>query len=119
MARIGFVARVAGVVVDAEFPSGDLPGIYNALRIEQDDALPLIVEVQEHINPFIVRGIAMSNTSGLQRGLRAMDTGGHICVPVGLATQGRMFNVLGQPVDGGLALECAELHPTHADAPAL
>jgi len=119
LTRIGFVARVAGVVVDAEFPSGDLPGIHNALRIERDDAPPLIVEVQEHINPFTVRGIAMSNTSGLQRGLRAVDTGGPIRVPVGPATLGRMFNVLGQPVDGGPALEGAELHPIHADAPAL
>ena len=79
------------MVVDTEFPSGDLPGIHNALRIEQDGVLPRLVEVQEHIKPFTVRGIAMSNTPGLQRWLRAVDIGGHIRVPVGLATLGRMF----------------------------
>jgi len=105
--------------VDAEFPSGDLPGIRNALRIEQDNGSSLIVEVQEHINPFTVRGIAMTSTSGLRRGLQVVDTGSPIRVPVGPATLGRMFNVLGQPIDGGPILEKAELHPIHADAPAL
>ena len=119
MERVGLVARVAGVVVDAEFPSGDLPGIRNALRIEQDNGSSLIVEVQEHINPFTVRGIAMTSTSGLRRGLQVVDTGSPIRVPVGPATLGRMFNVLGQPIDGGPILEKAELHPIHADAPAL
>jgi F-type H+-transporting ATPase subunit beta len=119
LARIGFVARVAGVVVDAEFPLGDLPGIHNALRIEQNGGTPLLVEVQEHTSPFSVRGIAMSSTSGLQRGLRVVDSGAPICVPVGRATLGRMFNVLGQPTDGGLPIEQAQLRPIHADAPAL
>jgi F-type H+-transporting ATPase subunit beta len=113
VARIGFVARVAGVVVDAEFPSGDLPGIHSALRVEENGDSSLIVEVQEHISPFTVRGITMSSTSGLQRGLRVVDTGGPIHVPVGPATLGRMFNVLGQPVDGGLPIEGAELRPIH------
>jgi len=119
LARVGLVARVAGVVVDAEFPSGDLPGIHNALQIERDDGSTLVVEVQEHINPFTVRGIAMSSTSGLQRGLRVVDTGGPIQVPVGPATLGRMFNVLGQPIDGGPAIKDAELQPIHKDAPTL
>ena len=119
MERVGFVARVAGVVVDAQFPSGDLPSIRNALRVELDDGSTLVVEVQEHINPFTVRGIAMSSTSGLRRGLRVVDTDTPIRVPVGPATLGRMFNVLGQPIDGGPALDQSELQPIHANAPAL
>ncbi len=119
MERTGFVVRVAGVVVDAEFPSGDLPGIHNALRIEQDHGPALIVEVQEHISPFTVRGVAMSNTSGLQRGLPVVDTGSPIRVPVGPATLGRMFNVLGQPIDGGPEIVGVERYPIHTDPPTL
>lgn len=117
--RVGLVARVAGVVVDARFPSGDLPSIRNALRVELDDNSALIIEVQEHINPFTVRGIAMSSTSGLRRGLRVVDTNAPIRVPVGSATLGRMFDTLGQPIDGGLPLDEPELRPIHADAPVL
>jgi F-type H+-transporting ATPase subunit beta len=113
------VARVAGVVVDAEFPSGDLPGIHNALRIERDHGPSLIVEVEEHISPFTVRGVAMSSTSGLQRGLPVVDTGVPIRVPVGPPTLGRMFNVLGQAIDGGPEVVGTELHPIHSDPPAL
>jgi len=105
--------------VDARFPSGDLPSIGNALRIEQDDSSALIVEVQEHTSPFVVRGIAMSSTSGLRRGLQVVDTGYPIRVPVGPSTLGRMFNVLGQTTDGGPPITGAELHPIHAHAPAL
>ena len=119
MERIGYVARVAGVVVDVEFPSGDLPGIRNALRIEMTDSASLVVEVQEHINPFTVRGIAMSSTSGLQRGLRTVDTGRPIRVPVGAATLGRMFNVLGHAVDGGPQPTDAKMRPIHNEAPQL
>jgi F-type H+-transporting ATPase subunit beta len=117
--RKGAVARVAGVVVDAEFPSGDLPGIHNALRIDRDHAPSLIVEVEEHISPFAVRGVAMSSTSGLQRGLPVVDTGVPILVPVGPPTLGRIFNVLGQPIDGGPEVVGPELHPIHTDPPAL
>lgn len=119
MEPVGFVARVAGVVVDAEFPSGDLPSIYNALLVKRDDGSTLLVEVQEHINPRTVRAIAMSSTSGLRRGLQVSDTGGPIRVPVGRVTLGRLFNVLGEPVDGGPALEEAERRPIHSDAPPL
>jgi F-type H+-transporting ATPase subunit beta len=117
--RSGVVARVAGVVVDAEFPSGDLPGIHSALLIEQGDGQRLTFEVQEHINPFTVRGVAMSSTSGLQRGLRVVDTGGPIRVPVGPATLGRMFNVLGETIDGGPPLEGMARSAIHQDAPPL
>ena len=119
MDRSGFVVRVAGVVVDAEFPSGDLPAIRTALRIERNGESPLIVEVQEHISPTTVRGVAMSSTSGLRRGLAVIDTGGPIMVPVGQATLGRMFNVLGEPIDGGPAMADAPLWPIHHRAPRL
>jgi F-type H+-transporting ATPase subunit beta len=116
---VGFVARVAGVVVDAEFPSGDLPSIYNALSVKRDDESTLLVEVQEHINPHTVRAIAMSSTSGLRRGLTVIDTGAPIRVPVGRATLGRLFNVLGEAIDGGPAVDETERRPIHADAPPL
>lgn len=96
----GVVARIAGVVIDTEFPSGELPSIHNALIIEGDDQTRLPVEVQEHIDPRTVRGVALGSTAGLRRGLPVIDTGQPIQVPVGPATLGRMFNVLGQPIDG-------------------
>ena len=102
MARTGTVARVAGVVVDAEFASGDLPSIHNSLLIQRDDGPELTIEVQEHIDPRTVRAIAMGSTAGLRRGLPVLDTGHPIRVPVGRATLGRLFNVLGQPRYGML-----------------
>ncbi|HUT18680.1 MAG TPA: F0F1 ATP synthase subunit beta [Anaerolineae bacterium] len=116
--RIGSVARVAGVVVDAEFASGDLPSIHNALHIRTEDGT-LVVEVQEHVTPHTVRGVAMGNTAGLQRGLPVVDTGAPIQVPVGRKTLGRMFNVLGDPIDGGPALGEVSRRPIHVDSPPL
>ncbi len=112
----GLLARVVGVVVDAVFPSGDLPSIHNALVVQRDDGPDLVVEVQEHIDPHAVRGIAMGSTTGLRRGLPVIDTGGPISVPVGPATLGRMFNVLGHSIDGGGSVT-AELHPIHVQSP--
>ncbi len=119
MPNSGTVARVAGVVVDTEFASGDLPSIHNELLIERDDGPELSVEVEEHIDPHTVRGIAMDNTAGLRRGLTVVDTGQPIRVPVGRATLGRMFNVLGQPIDGQPAPVKARQHPIHAASPPL
>jgi F-type H+-transporting ATPase subunit beta len=119
VARSGTVTRVAGVVVDAEFASGDLPAIHNALAIQRDNGEELIVEVQEHINPRMVRTVAMGGTAGLRRGLSVADTGRPILVPTGRQTLGRMFNVLGQPIDGQPALEDATRHPIHAESPPL
>jgi len=110
---------VVGVVVDAEFASGDLPSIHNALAVQRDDALELVIEVQEHVDPRTVRGIAMGGTAGLRRGLPVRDTGQPIRVPVGRATLGRMFNVLGQPLDGLPALAQLERHPIHVASPPL
>ena len=119
MERTGTVARVAGVVVDAEFASGELPSIHNALLIQRDDGPDLTIEVQEHTNPHTVRAIAMGSTAGLQRGLTVVDTGHPIRVPVGHATLGRMFNVLGQPIDGLAAPETARRRPIHTASPPL
>jgi F-type H+-transporting ATPase subunit beta len=116
--RVGSIARVAGVVVDADFASGDLPSIHNALNIRTDEGT-LVVEVQEHVTPHTVRGIAMGSTAGLQRGLPVIDTGGPIQVPVGRQTLGRMFNVLGDPIDGGEPLSGADERPIHVDSPPL
>jgi F-type H+-transporting ATPase subunit beta len=119
LAGTGIVARVAGVVVDAEFASGDLPSIHNALVVQHDDGPDLFIEVQEHINPHTVRGVAMDSTSGLRRGLLVQDTGHPIRVPVGRATLGRMFDVLGQPIDGRPAPEGTERRPIHVTSPPL
>ena len=115
----GTVARVAGVVVDAEFASGDLPSIHDALVVRRDDGPELVIEVQEHINPHTVRAVAMGSTDGLRRGLGVAPTGGPIRVPVGRATLGRMFNVLGRPIDGRPDLEGVERHPIHTASPPL
>ncbi len=116
MAVEGIVTRVVGVVIDATFASGDLPSIHNALRVPRESGPDLIVEVQEHIDPHTVRAIAMDNTAGLRRGLTVIDTGGPITVPVGPQTLGRMFNVLGNPIDGEAPVE-ATRHPIHATSP--
>jgi F-type H+-transporting ATPase subunit beta len=116
--RTGSVARVAGVVVDAEFASGDLPSIHDALHIRTEDGT-LVVEVQEHVTPHTVRGVAMGNTAGLQRGLPVVDTGAPIQVPVGRETLGRMFNVLGDPIDSGPALGEVSRRAIHVDSPPL
>jgi F-type H+/Na+-transporting ATPase subunit beta len=115
----GTVVRVMGVVVDVEFPSGNLPSIHNAVIVEQEQKQDLVVEVQEHIDSNTVRTIAMGSTAGLQRGMIADDTGHPIRVPVGKATLGRMFNVLGHPIDGLPAPESTAMAPIHAKSPSL
>jgi F-type H+-transporting ATPase subunit beta len=117
--RTGIVVRVAGVVVDAEFPSGDLPSINNALLIRSDEGSDLVAEVQEHVNPRTVRAVAMRSTAGLRRGLDVIDTGSPIRVPVGRAILGRMFNVLGQPIDEQPPPEAEEWRPIHVASPPL
>jgi len=119
MSSIGRVIRIAGVVVDVGFPAGDLPPILNALQVQRDGQLPLIVEVQEHVGNHTVRTIAMEGTTGLRRGMAVRDTGAPIRVPVGPATLGRMFNVLGQPIDGGPPLPATQRLSIHASSPPL
>jgi F-type H+-transporting ATPase subunit beta len=115
----GTIVRVAGVVVDVEFPSGNLPGIHNALHVESAKHRGLVLEVQEHLDAKTVRTIAMSNTGGLRRRVPVLDTGQSIRVPTGRSTLGRMFNVLGQPIDGKSRFKHASLQSIHAGAPTL
>lgn len=120
MVNNGTVVRVVGVVVDAMFPSGDLPGIHNALLIQRDGDEPdLVIEVQEHIDPFTARAVAMGGTAGLRRGLTVVDTGNPIMVPVGPETLGRLFNVLGDPIDGKPPVVTAERRSIHVASPPL
>lgn len=119
MERTGTVVRVAGVVIDAVFPSGDLPSIHDALAVRRSEGSDLIVEVQEHLDPHTVRAVAMASTHGLRRGMPVQDLGHPIHVPVGRSTLGRMFNVLGHPIDDGAAFDGAELRPIHVPPPQL
>src|SRR5512139_3270491 len=100
--NIGKITQVIGPVVDVEFP-GDLPPIYNALRLTNpainDQPLNLVVEVAQHLGEKTVRCIAMDATEGLVRGMEVQDTGDAIMVPVGPETLGRILNVIGEPVD--------------------
>ncbi len=119
MSQIGYIDKVMGVVADVEFPGGILPGIHHALQIKLSEEEILVLEVQEHINSQTVRTIAMGSTHGLRRGMEVTDTGAPIQVPVGRNTLGRMFDVLGNPIDGKPAPETEEKHPIHASPPSL
>jgi F-type H+-transporting ATPase subunit beta len=113
----GKLLEIKGVVVDAVFPN-DLPAIYSALRIPRgDDQGDLIAEVQQHLGDDRVRAVAMDATDGLARGIDVFDTGGPISVPVGDVTLGRVWNVLGEPVDNKPAAEGAERWSIHRDPP--
>ena len=119
MIQNGVIVRVIGVVVDVMFSSGDLPGIHNALVIPGADEGDLILEVQEHIDSSTVRTIAMAGTAGLHRGLEVIDTGAPILVPVGKDTLGKLFNVLGEPIDGTSLPKNILRNPIHVDSPPL
>src|SRR5689334_12619313 len=96
----GQVIQITGPVVDIEFPAGHLPAIYNAVEIQRDGQPPLVCEVQQHLGNNWVRTVAMTTTDGLARGAGVVDTGGPISVPVGDVTLGRVFDVLGNAIDG-------------------
>ncbi|MBD2498154.1 F0F1 ATP synthase subunit beta [Nostoc sp. FACHB-280] len=121
--NIGYITQIIGPVVDVKFPSGKLPQIYNALTIkgtnEAGQEINLTVEVQQLLGDNQVRAVAMSSTDGLVRGLEVVDTGAPISVPVGKATLGRIFNVLGEPVDNRGPVNTEETLPIHRDAPKL
>ncbi|MDP2661895.1 MAG: F0F1 ATP synthase subunit beta [Dehalococcoidia bacterium] len=108
----GKVIQIIGTVVDVEFPPDQLPSIRNALEILVDGN-KLVVEVQQHLGNNWVRCLAMGPTDGMQRGLEAVDTGAAIAVPVGRGTLGRLFNVLGEPIDGAGPVETTERWPIH------
>ena len=112
----GVVAQVMGPVVDVRFEDGKLPAIFNALTIPINEKT-LTVEVAQHVGDNTARCIAMASTDGLKRGTPVTDTGGAISVPVGKETLGRIFNVLGDPVDNGPAPETKERWNIHRPAP--
>ncbi|HZQ80788.1 MAG TPA: F0F1 ATP synthase subunit beta, partial [Gaiellaceae bacterium] len=112
----GKLLEIKGVVVDAVFTDG-LPEIYSALRIPRPDGTTLIAEVQQHLGDDRVRAVAMDATDGIARGTDVFDTGGPISVPVGDVTLGRVWNVLGEPVDEKPAPEDAERWSIHRDPP--
>jgi F-type H+/Na+-transporting ATPase subunit beta len=117
-AGTGRVIQITGPVVDIEFPAGQLPGILNAVEILRPDQEPLVCEVQQHLGNNWVRSVAMTTTDGLARGVEVRDTGAPISVPVGEATLGRVFDVLGHPIDGKGPVGTAETRPIHRSAPA-
>jgi F-type H+-transporting ATPase subunit beta len=115
----GRIIRLVGVVVDVEFESGNLPSIYNALLIKRRSGEDLILEIQEHVGTKVVRAIAMGSTAGLRRGMTVIDLEKPIEVPIGRQTLGRLFNVLGQPIDGKGPLDIEQVSPIHRKAPAI
>jgi F-type H+-transporting ATPase subunit beta len=114
--NVGRIEEIQGVVIEAVFPD-KLPEINYALEIDRGDAGRLVLEVQQHLGDDRVRAVAMDTTDGLARGTEVVDTGGPITVPVGDITLGRIFNVLGDPIDEGPEIEIKERWPIHRDAP--
>ena len=120
MANIGKVVQVMGPVVDVRFSNGELPAIYNAIVIKDESrGINLTCEVAQHLGDDIVRTVALSSTDGLVRGMDALDTGAPISVPVGRETLGRLFNLLGEPIDERGPVQTAQRAPIHKPAPSL
>jgi F-type H+/Na+-transporting ATPase subunit beta len=118
--KVGKIVQVIGSTFDAEFEEGYLPEIYNALRIESDGKgikLRLTGEVQQHLGGSRVRCVALGSTDGLVRGMDVTDTGSPVTVPVGEITLGRVFNLLGEPIDGRGPVSVSEYRPIHREPP--
>ena len=113
----GTVVQIMGPVLDIRFPEGQLPELRNAIEIPHGE-MTVVAEVAQHVGDNVVRCIAMNATDGLQRGITATDTGKAISVPVGEGCLGRVFNLLGQPIDEGEPVEAKEYWPIHRPAPA-
>ena len=111
--NIGKITQIISAVLDIKF-TGKLPEIYEAIEIPKKDGEKLVVEVSQHLGDDTVRCIAMGPTDGLVRGMDAIATGAPITVPVGENTLGRIFNVLGDPIDNKPEPECAEHFPIHS-----
>ena len=119
--NVGRIVRIVGAVVDCEFAADAIPAIYNALTVEADTPMghvKTVLEVQTHLPGNMVRAVAMSSTDGLQRGLDVIDTGSPIKMPVGPETLGRIWNVIGEPVDKKSMPEVTDWYPIHRPAPA-
>jgi F-type H+-transporting ATPase subunit beta len=114
--NVGRIEEIQGVVIEAVFPD-ELPEINTAITIDRGEDGVLVCEVQQHLGDDRVRAVAMDSTDGLARGTEVLDTGGPITVPVGRATLGRIFNLLGEPIDLGDPVEAEERWPIHRPAP--
>src|SRR5207248_5658301 len=119
--KAGKIVQIIGSTFDVEFEEGHLPAIYNALKIDTRSgaAIPIHLtgEVQQHLGGSRVRCVALGSTDGLVRGMDVVDTGAPVTVPVGLETLGRVFNLLGQPIDGGPPIEAKEFRSIHREPP--
>src|SRR5687767_4934662 len=116
----GHIVHVIGSTFDVEFNEGHLPEIYNALTVHSDYKgikIRLTGEVQQHLGGNRVRCVALGSTDGLVRGMSVVDTGASVSVPVGKETLGRVFNLLGEPIDGRGPVDAAEYRPIHRDPP--
>src|SRR5262249_42568245 len=116
----GRISQVIGSTFDAEFDEGHLPNIYNALKVQGEVKglrINLTGEVQQHLGGNRVRCVALGSTEGLVRGMEVLDTGGPVSVPVGREALGRVFNLLGDPIDGRGPVHAQELWPIHRDPP--
>ena len=116
--NVGSVTQIIGPVLDIEFANGNLPKVYNAIDITLESGTVVVCEVQQLLGDNKVRAVSMSSTDGMKRGIEAVDTGAPISVPVGAPTLGRIFNVLGQPVDEMGPVDDSETLPIHRSAPA-
>jgi F-type H+-transporting ATPase subunit beta len=116
--KTGFISQIIGPVLDIEFPNGELPKIYNALVISSDNGEEITCEVQQLLGNNKVRAVSMTSTDGLKRGASVLDTGAPITVPVGTKTLGRIFNVLGVPVDEMGSCDAPSGLPIHRASPA-
>ena len=118
--NVGRITQVIGSTFDVKFPQDQLPGIYNAVKVEREHKgiqVKLTAEVQQHLGGGIVRCIALASTDGLVRGMECLDTGGPVQVPVGKATLGRVFNLIGEPIDGRGPVKAEDYWPIHREAP--
>jgi F-type H+-transporting ATPase subunit beta len=116
--NVGSVTQIIGPVLDIEFASGNLPKVYNAIDVQMESGDVVVCEVQQLLGDNKVRAVSMSSTDGMKRGTDAIDTGAPISVPVGAPTLGRIFNILGQPVDEMGPVDNSETLPIHRSAPA-
>jgi len=118
--NVGRIVRVVGPVIDVEFAADAIPAIHTALTVDGETAIGevhLVAEIQQHLPGNLVRAVAMSSTDGITRGMDAVDTGAPIQMPVGPSTLGRIWNVVGQPVDGKPMPEVEAFYPIHREAP--
>ncbi|MGN6725125.1 MAG: F0F1 ATP synthase subunit beta [Tepidisphaeraceae bacterium] len=117
MPATGRIAQVIGSTFDAEFPEDSLPAIYNAIKVNSD-GMNLTGEVQQHLGGGRIRAVALGSTDGLKRGVEVVDTGAPVTVPVGKETLGRVFNLLGEPIDQRGPVNAEQTRPIHREAPA-